>query len=144
MDLKRHAIYVATGNSYSDPPSSYSDAIIAFDIDSGKRLWSRQLSPNDRWNISCIATETANCPNGPGNDFDFGSPPILKSLPSGQTLLIAAQKSGMVYAIDPDRKGTIVWRRRIAHGGPLGGIQWGGAADESLVFYPALTGKTRR
>jgi polyvinyl alcohol dehydrogenase (cytochrome) len=136
VDLKRHAVYVATGNSYSDPPSSYSDAIIAFDLESGKRLWSRQLSPNDRWNISCIATETANCPNGPGNDFDFGSPPILKSLPSGQTLLIAAQKSGMVYAIDPDRKGTIVWQRRIAHGGPLGGIQWGGAADDSLVFYP--------
>jgi polyvinyl alcohol dehydrogenase (cytochrome) len=135
-DLKRHAIYVATGNGYSDPPSPYSDAIIAFDLRNGKMLWSRQLNPTDTWNSSCFSPDKANCPQPPGDDFDFGSPPILKSLPGGRSLLIAAQKSGMVYAIDPDHGGALVWQRRIAHGGPLGGIQWGGAADDSLVFYP--------
>jgi polyvinyl alcohol dehydrogenase (cytochrome) len=135
-DLKRHALYVATGNDYSDPPSAYSDSIIAFDLASGKRLWSRQLEPNDVWNSGCFSPDKVNCPEPPGNDFDFGSPPILKSLPNGRALLIAAQKSGMVYAIDPDHQGALVWQRRIARGGPLGGIQWGGAAEGSLVFYP--------
>ncbi len=135
-DLQRHAIYVATGNGYSDPPSPYSDAVIAFDLKTGKMLWSHQLYPNDTWNSGCYAPDKANCPEPPGDDYDFGSPPILKSLPGGRSLLIAAQKSGMVYAIDPDQKGALVWQRRIASGGPLGGIQWGGAADDSMVFYP--------
>ena len=58
--------------------------------------------------------------NRPGNDYDFGAPPILKSLPDGRTLLIAAQKSGMVYAIDPDHQGALVWQRRIAQRGFAG------------------------
>ena len=49
-DPGRGAIYVATGNSYSDPPSPYTDAIMAFDRASGKMRWFRQLTPNDRWN----------------------------------------------------------------------------------------------
>ncbi len=136
VDLKRHAIYVATGNGYSDPPSAYSEAIIAFDLDKGKMLWSRQLNLNDTWNSGCYTPEKVNCPQPSGNDFDFGAPPILKSLPDGRALLIAAQKSGMVYALDPDQQGALVWKTRIARGGPLGGVEWGGAADDSLVFYP--------
>ncbi len=136
VDLKRHAIYVATGNGYSKPETEYSDGIIAFDLDSGKRRWSRQLHPNDTWNSSCYAPGKENCPQPSGDDFDFGSPPILKTLPDGRSLLFAAQKSGMVFAIDPDYLGAVLWQRRIAAGGPLGGIQWGGAADDSQVYYP--------
>ena len=134
-DLKRHALYVATGNGYSDPESPYSDAIIAFDLKTGKMLWYRQLNLNDTWNGSCFAPDKTNCPDRPGHDFDFGAPPMLKALPDGRDLLFAAQKSGLVYAIDPDHQGAIVWQRRIARGGALGGIQWGGAANDSLAFY---------
>ena len=135
-DLKRHAIYVATGNGYSEPQSAYSDAIIAFDLKSGKRLWFRQLNSHDTWNSGCYAPDKANCPQPAGDDYDFGSPPILKTLTDGRSLLLAGQKSGVVYALDPDDQGSLVWQRRIANGGPLGGIQWGGAAEDSLVFYP--------
>jgi polyvinyl alcohol dehydrogenase (cytochrome) len=34
VDLKAQAIYVATGNSYSEPDSKYSDAVLAFDMNS--------------------------------------------------------------------------------------------------------------
>lgn len=136
VDLKRHAIYVATGNGYSNPPTPFSDGIIAFDLPTGRVLWSRQLRPDDTWNSSCFAPDKTNCPELPGDDYDFGSPPILKNLPDGRTLLIAAQKSGIVYALDPDHRGTLVWQRRIATGGPLGGIQWGGAADDDRVYFP--------
>jgi len=136
VDLKAHAIYVSTGNSYSEPDSKYADAVVAFDINSGKMLWSRQFTAKDRWNIACVAPDRANCPQNPGNDFDFGSPPILRSLPNGRRVLIAGQKSGIVHALDPDRRGAVLWEVRIGHGGPLGGIQWGGGADESVVYFP--------
>ncbi len=135
-DPKRHAIYVATGNAYSDPVSPYSDAVIAFDMKDGKLLWSRQLTPDDRWNTACLAPDKANCPEKAGNDYDFGSPPILASTPDAHDVLIVAQKSGMVYALDPDHSGAVVWEKRIAQGGPLGGIEWGGAAAKGLVYFP--------
>jgi polyvinyl alcohol dehydrogenase (cytochrome) len=135
-DLKRRAVYVATGNSYSDPPSPYSDAVIAFDIDTGKRLWFKQLFPPDRWNGACASKDNQNCPTDPGPDYDFGSPPILRSVKGGPDLLIVGQKSGVVHAIDPDRNGEIVWQTRIAQGGPLGGIQFGGGADRDVVYFP--------
>jgi polyvinyl alcohol dehydrogenase (cytochrome) len=136
IDHKGHAIYVATGNSYSDPPSAYTDAVIAFNLDTGKRLWSRQLTANDVWNTACVAPDKANCPPKPGNDYDFGAPPILRTLPNGRRLLLALQKSGVVYALDPDHQGRIVWQVRIGKGGPLGGIQWGGAAGPHCVYVP--------
>ena len=45
LDLKRRVIYVGTGNNYSNPPTGLSDAIVAFDMDSGKIRWARQLTP---------------------------------------------------------------------------------------------------
>jgi polyvinyl alcohol dehydrogenase (cytochrome) len=48
--------------------------------------------------------------------------------------LILAQKSGMVYAIDPDRRGALLWERRVGRGGSLGGVQWGCAADDRDVY----------
>ncbi len=136
IDAKKHVIYVATGNSYSDPPSSYTDAIIALRMSDGKMLWRRQLTADDLWNIACVAPGKVNCPPNPGNDFDFGSPPILRKLPGGRRILIAAQKSGVVYGLDPDHDGKIVWKSRIGKGGPLGGIEWGGAASGKVAYFP--------
>ncbi len=135
-DLKRHVIYVATGNAYSDPESGHSDAVIAFDMKDGKMLWSQQLTPQDRWNTACLAPDKANCPENAGTDFDFGSPPMLVTSQGGHDFLIVGQKSGVIYALDPDRRGALVWEKRIAQGGPLGGIQWGGAAANRLVYFP--------
>ncbi|MGH9447789.1 MAG: PQQ-binding-like beta-propeller repeat protein, partial [Terriglobia bacterium] len=86
-DLRRHAIYVGTGNNYSDPGDGYSDAILAFDMNTGRMLWSRQVTPNDRWTIACLRSsiaERTNCPPDAGDDYDFGTSPILASLPGGR------------------------------------------------------------
>ncbi|MGH9406866.1 MAG: PQQ-binding-like beta-propeller repeat protein [Terriglobia bacterium] len=136
IDAKRRVIYVADGNSYSDPSSPYTDAVMAFSLDTGKRLWWRQLTPNDRWNIACVAPDKANCPTDPGHDFDFGAPPMLVSLSAHRSILIAAQKSGIVYGLDPDHDGQIVWQSRIGKGGPLGGVEWGGSAGKKDVLVP--------
>jgi polyvinyl alcohol dehydrogenase (cytochrome) len=136
VDMKRRAIYVATGNNYSDPPTDTSDAVMAFDMGSGRLRWVRQLTARDLWNIACVAPTKANCPEKPGEDFDFGAPPLLRALPGGRDVLLAAQKSGVVHALDPDRKGRIIWQKRIGRGGPLGGVEWGGAADSRHAYFP--------
>lgn len=132
-DLGR--VYVTTGDNYSDPPTDDSDAIIAFDLASGRRLWSRQFTEGDAYNMACNArADKINCPEADGPDFDFGASAILADLPDGTRLLVAGQKSGMVHAVDPDRDGAIVWQRRAGEGGKLGGIQFGPAADRQNVY----------
>jgi polyvinyl alcohol dehydrogenase (cytochrome) len=133
VDLARKAIYVSTGVNYSDPATPASDAVLAFDMDSGRQLWSRQLLPDDVFNFGCN-TDQANCPQTRGKDFDIGTPPILWRLRGGRSLLIVGAKSGMLYALDPQNQGKTVWERRIGSGGPQGGIMWGAAADDRFAY----------
>jgi len=134
IDVRRNAVYATTGNNYSDPPTGNSDAFVAFDLDSGKILWSRQMLASDAWNTACRLTDRTNCAESEGPDFDFASAPILVSLPNGRRALVAGQKSGMVHAIDPDRQGAILWQVRVGKGGINGGVQWGSAADQANVY----------
>jgi len=135
-DLKRHTLYITTGNNYSSPATRYSDAVVAISMETGKRLWARQFTPRDVWNSGCVAEKKDNCPEQRGDDYDFGAPPILQSMGDGRDVLVLAQKSGMVYALDPDAGGRMLWKTRIGKGGPLGGIEWGGAADHRYVYLP--------
>jgi polyvinyl alcohol dehydrogenase (cytochrome) len=135
-DLKRHTLYVTTGNNYSGPPTASSDAVIAFDMRSGQKLWSHQFSSKDMWNSGCVAEQKDNCPDPHGDDFDFGAPPVLKRLANGRDILLLAQKSGVVYAVDPERRGKLLWQTRVGRGGPLGGIEWGGATDSRYFYVP--------
>jgi polyvinyl alcohol dehydrogenase (cytochrome) len=50
---------------------------------------------------------------------------------------VAGQKSGNVWAHDPDRKGAVVWRTPlVSNTTEFGGkIVWGGAADEQNVYF---------
>jgi len=135
IDAKRNLVYAGTGNNYSDPPTHTSDAILAFDLTSGAMKWSKQLT-EDAWNASCGRPGKPSCPANPDRDVDFGSSPILRSLPNGKDVILAGQKSGDVYALDPDNNGEIVWKKTVAKGGPNGGIQWGMAADTENVYAP--------
>jgi polyvinyl alcohol dehydrogenase (cytochrome) len=142
IDTRRRVLYVTTGDNYSDPPTDTSDAFLAIDMDSGELLWSRQTTAGDAYTIACRMTNKTSCPDSNGPDFDFGSSPILVSLPNGRRALIAGQKSGVVHAIDPDRGGEILWQTRVGKGGGMGGIQWGSAADRTNV-YVALSDVVR-
>jgi polyvinyl alcohol dehydrogenase (cytochrome) len=59
---------------------------------------------------------------------------LLEKAGAGRDLLIAGQKSGIVYAFDPDHKGQIVWQTRVGKGGLTGGVQWGMAGDGENVY----------
>jgi polyvinyl alcohol dehydrogenase (cytochrome) len=132
VDPSRHAIYVTTGDAYSDPPARTSDAFLALDMDTGKLLWSRQMTAGDAFNLGCPTGD--NCPEANGPDFDFGCSPNLVDLPNGKRALVAGQKSGMVHAVDPDQQGEVLWSVRVGKGGPLGGVQWGNASDGQNVY----------
>jgi polyvinyl alcohol dehydrogenase (cytochrome) len=133
IDPRRRALYVGTGNAYSAPAAPTTDAIVAMDLDSGRILWSAQGTANDVWLAACLGNAVPNC----GPDQDFGSPPILRSLQGGTRVLVAGQKSGNVWAYDPDKKGAVVWRSPlVSNTTEFGGkIVWGGAADEQHAYF---------
>jgi polyvinyl alcohol dehydrogenase (cytochrome) len=139
LDDHQRALYVATGDNYSDPASATSDAIVSLDMKTGRIRWSRQFTTNDATNASCHRPGKVNCPTGNGPDYDFGQPPILVSVGDGKRALVIGQKSGMAHAVDPDHDGTILWQTRAGPGGSFGGSQWGSAADDSTM-YVALSG----
>ncbi len=134
FDEKRNLVYAATGDDYSHPATKTSDAVLAFDAKTGKLIWSRQVTANDVFNNACSLPGNANCPPPSGGDFDFGQPPMLVALPDGQRELLIAQKSGMAYALDPDKDGAILWQTRIGKGGALGGSMWGSATDGRQMY----------
>jgi polyvinyl alcohol dehydrogenase (cytochrome) len=136
LDTKRGLLYVTTGDNYSQPATKLSDAVVALQIKTGRIVWSRQLSENDIFSGECLAT------NSCGPDFDFGSSAMLANA-GGRDLLVAGQKSGVVYALDPDRNGEIVWQLRVGKGSTNGGIQWGMAADGQNA-YAAVSDVSRQ
>jgi polyvinyl alcohol dehydrogenase (cytochrome) len=139
LDLQNRVIYVGTGVNYSNPSTNLSDAIVALEMDSGRILWFRQFTQNDGWNFACVGQDKTNCPKDPIVDADFGNSGILRSVGGGKRILLAGDKGGMVYGIDPDREGVIVWKQKIAMGGIFGGTMWGGASDEQGVAYIGIS-----
>jgi polyvinyl alcohol dehydrogenase (cytochrome) len=135
IDVKRQCLYVGTGENYSLPASLTSDAIIAMSLESGQILWSKQTQSHDAWNAACIQAG-ANCPVNHGPDYDFGAPPILVQRKDKSDVLLAGQKSGMLYAFNPDAKGAILWQQRIGRGGIMGGVHWGMACDGQTLYVP--------
>jgi polyvinyl alcohol dehydrogenase (cytochrome) len=137
LDAKRGLLYITTGDNFSSPATDMSDAVLALDLKTGRILWSKQVTPGDVFSGACTG---GSCP---GPDFDFGSSVLLEKLPSGRDVLLAGQKSGVVYALDPDRKGEIIWQTRVGKGGTNGGVQWGMASDGQRV-YAAVSDVARK
>ena len=135
IDVEKNMLYATTGDNFSDPATKTSDAVMAFDLSTGKIAWVRQLTENDVFNMGCHGGEKkAGCPDPQGPDFDFGASAILVRLTGGKRVLVLSQKSGYVHGVDPDRKGEILWQTKVGRGGALGGLQWGSATDGRNVY----------
>ena len=135
VDVTRGVVYVGTGENYTRPTTGTSDAVLAIELESGELVWSFQGTEEDAFSMACTTTRNRqNCPSPPGPDVDFGMAPILVERPDGREILVAGQKSGTVWALDPDDEGAVLWRTRIGKGGALGGIHWGMATDGRYVY----------
>jgi polyvinyl alcohol dehydrogenase (cytochrome) len=140
IDVKRNRLYVGTGEATSPPAHRNTNAIMAFDLTDGSVKWSHQATPNDIYvggcspngkkHLNCVANEETVF-----RDVDFGASTIIARSPDGKDLVLAGQKSGAVWAMNPDT-GAVVWRTDLGHGGPMGGIHWGIAADDTHVYAP--------
>jgi polyvinyl alcohol dehydrogenase (cytochrome) len=129
VDTQKHLLYIGTGDAYSEPAGKTTDAVMALDMATGKPVWSVQDTQDDAWLSGCGGGGTdnpagisENCPKPLGPDFDFGSSMILRTLPDGHRVLVAAQKSGMVWAHDPDQQGKLLWKAQLVDKLALGMI----------------------
>ena len=135
LDEKRGVLYFTTGDNYSPPTTGLSDAVIAMDLKTGRIKWSYQALAGDYWNTACQMTDRTNCPEGNGPDFDFGAAAILAKASDGREYVLAGQKSGWVYALDP-KNGKLVWKTRVGRGGIMAGVYFGMAVKGDLLFVP--------
>jgi polyvinyl alcohol dehydrogenase (cytochrome) len=125
VDDKRHVLYVATGGSATGVEQSLTDAIVAFDLADGKLRWVKQLVRPDA-----------------GTGSGFWSSPVLRTLATGNQVLLVGQKSGVVYGLDPDHGGEILWQTKIGDSGagPAGGFAGGASGIASAVGPPGVPG----
>jgi polyvinyl alcohol dehydrogenase (cytochrome) len=155
VDPRRNRIYVGTGENLSHPATDTSDAIVALDMDTGEVAWRFQATADDVWNAACL-NGGPNCPANAGGDFDFGASVIIGDLPGGGDLLLAGQKSGDVYALNPDpatADGEVVWQRSVSNAaiGPNlhqtttnGGVHWGMALSGDRLVVAAADPERER
>ncbi|WP_198683711.1 outer membrane protein assembly factor BamB family protein [Peristeroidobacter agariperforans] len=139
IDTKRGVLYVGTGEATSDPAAPTTDAILAIDLKDGSIRWSFQATANDIFLTGCLFNRSGpNCPNKDSvfRDVDFGASVIIAQRTDGSDVLLAGQKSGTLWALDPDSRGKVLWRRDFGQGSPVGGIHWGIATDGERVFVP--------
>ncbi len=137
IDAKRGVVYVGTGENYSLPATELSDAIVALDLADGRIRWRFQATAGDVYNTACDAMPPGpNCPPQRGPDFDFGASVAMAADANGRELLLAAQKSGVVWALDPDAEGKVIWQRQVGAGSALGGVHWGIAVADGRVYVP--------
>jgi polyvinyl alcohol dehydrogenase (cytochrome) len=143
IDTKRNVLYVATGGTATGLEQALTDAVAAFDLADGKLRWVKQL----------------NRPDAGTAGSGFASPPILRALATGNEVLLAGQKSGVVYGLDPDHGGDTLWQTKLGDSGAgaqgaaaagssvgppgvagvPGGVVWGSAADHRNL-YVAVSG----
>lgn len=139
VDEARGLIYFGTGEANSPPAHRNTDALIAIRLKDGVEAWSHQATADDIFNVGCGPNPRPgmfNCVKETVyRDVDFGASLILAKAKGGRDLLLAGQKAGTVWALEPDT-GKVVWRRDIGTGAPNGGIHWGIAAYDGIVVVP--------
>ncbi|MEM1187857.1 MAG: PQQ-binding-like beta-propeller repeat protein [Pseudomonadota bacterium] len=129
---EENLLVFGTGENYSSPADGNSDAIVAVDLDSGKRRWVHQITSNDAWNVACMMSGNPNCPAEDGPDYDQGSS-VLWVEESRQ--LVAGHKSGYVTGHHLE-DGRELWRVKIGRGSIQGGVHFGMAAEGARVYAP--------
>lgn len=139
IDPKRGVLYVGTGQNTSVPPTDNSDAVLAINLKDGHLRWKFQATKNDIFLTGCFfKPDGPNCPPkySINADWDFGASMIIARKPDGSDVILAGQKSGQLWALDPDHNGKLLWHTDVGPGGIAGGIHWGMAYDGRRVYVP--------
>ena len=137
IDAKRGVLYAATGDSFTVPAERLSDSILALTLKTGQLVWSYQATANDSYMTGCQRGGGPNCPETNGPDYDFGSSAVLQTLADGKQIIVAGHKGGAALALDPDKKGKLLWSEIL---GPKmatarGDVVFGGAVDHTAAYF---------
>jgi polyvinyl alcohol dehydrogenase (cytochrome) len=114
IDVRRGELYVATGDAHGALDEPAADAVVALGLSDGKVRWVKKLG-------------------GSAGSGAFATSPILRTLSLTRQILLAAPRSGIVYGLDPDREGELLWQSKLDVAG-VPGVQWGPAADHRSVY----------
>src|SRR5690606_6658806 len=92
IDPDRGVVYAGSGQNYTRPASDSSDAVIAFDLQTGDIRWMHQTMGDDAFTMACaMGRSHPNCPNA-GPDVDIGAPIVTTTLSNGQDIVVAGTK----------------------------------------------------
>lgn len=123
IDLANGLVFVGSGNLYTPPADGNSDAMIAFSLADGHKVWVHQFLADDIW------TQPT---GGPGPDYDFGASPNLFTL-NGHEVMGEGQKSGQYHVVDAFT-GISIWDAKLSSGSSLGGFLGSTAYHDGAIF----------
>ncbi len=125
IDSQTRTGYIGAGQAYAAPAGPYSDALIAFNLDTGAIRWSYQFTPNDVYTIN---TGTL--------DHDVGAAPnLFTAVVGGVTRqLVGVGDKGGRYAAFDRATGAQVWMTTIGNASPIGGMMHSAAYDNGGIF----------
>lgn len=133
LDLARNQVIVGTAQNLTQPTTDMENSVVAINMDDGSVNWVFQATTNDAYNATCdVDGEPINQCDGPDLDWDVITA-ILTKNSQGRDIIIAGDKKGSVYQLDPGT-GTLNWETRLGAGGKLGGIHWGMAVDDTQIY----------
>ena len=131
VDAKRGLLYASTAEAYTEEDAAGAYSVLALDLETGARRWERQFLPGpDSRSEVCESIGDTDC----RNLFSMGTSVLIHR--GERDRLLVGQKWGFVYALDPDADGAVLWRRRVARGGDMGGVMYGLASDGERVYVP--------
>ncbi len=128
VDLATRTGFIGTGQAYAAPAGPYSDALVAFDIDTGAIKWSGQFHANDVWSQGQNIT---------GKDQDVGAAPNLFSanIPNvGVRDVVGVGSKGGLYKVYDRNTGQLYWTHTLGPGSPLGGMMYAAAYSNGVIY----------
>lgn len=129
IDPRTRTLFFGTGNNYSGSAGDV-DALVALDIDTGRKRWAHRFTFPDTWVLACeMDPPGPACPDGPHPDTDVGASPNLFQV-DGRTLVGVGQKKpdGSYWALNA-RTGDVVWEAALH-----APIRWGSAYDGKRIY----------
>ena len=120
------------------PASPMSDAFVAMDLETGRILWHRQMTPNDAYTAACRLPDKTNCADSNGPDWDFGASPMLVTLPDGTPAAAGRTEVGH----RPRARSRQGRRGRVADARRAGAAPWAACSGAPPPTAPTSTWPT--
>jgi polyvinyl alcohol dehydrogenase (cytochrome) len=125
LDVGRGLLYVATSSAAG--ATTAADTIFALDLADGHPHWSRPLDP--------AGERSPTAASGEGS-------PILRNILGGRQIVLTGPHAGVVYGLDPNQDGAILWQSILALDPDAAPSQYGSAADYRSIYVGGSGGLT--